>query len=185
VTIGSKRSNSTAFASRSTSWGDELELYSRSGRRFSRRYPVLVDMLRDLAAKSAIIDGEIVASDAAGMPNFRRLFLGSARPGELIVWAFDLLAINGKDLRRGSLEARLGRLQALLSRSSCQGFWPPKALQMARRCSLWPRSMVWRGWPQSAAVRLTGLVRGRGWRKIKTYAWREANRERWRLFERG
>jgi ATP-dependent DNA ligase len=73
-------------------------------------------MLRDIPAKSVIIDGEIVASDAPGMPNFWRLFLGSAHPGELSVWAFDR-----RDLRRWSLEARQGRLQALLSRSSCQG----------------------------------------------------------------
>jgi len=33
----------------------------------------------------------------------------------LHVWAFDLLALNGKDLRKWSLEARQGRLQALLS----------------------------------------------------------------------
>ena len=70
--------------------GDDVELYSRSGSRFSRRYPLLVDMLRELPVKSAIFDCELVAIDATGMPNFWRLFLRSAQPGELIVWAFDL-----------------------------------------------------------------------------------------------
>jgi bifunctional non-homologous end joining protein LigD len=63
--------------------GDDVEFYSRNGGRFSRRYPMLVDILRELSVKSAIIDGEIVASDAAGMPDFWRLFLRSAKPAQL------------------------------------------------------------------------------------------------------
>jgi ATP-dependent DNA ligase len=38
---------------------DEIELYSRSGSRFGRRFPRLVEVIRELPAKSAIIDGEI------------------------------------------------------------------------------------------------------------------------------
>jgi hypothetical protein len=58
-------------------------------------FPRLVSVLRELPAKSAILDGEIVASDAAGMPDFWRLFLRSAKPAELHVWAFDLLERQG------------------------------------------------------------------------------------------
>ena len=39
--------------------GDEVELYSRSGSRFSRRFSQLCEVIRELPAKSAIIDGEI------------------------------------------------------------------------------------------------------------------------------
>jgi ATP-dependent DNA ligase len=87
--------------------------------RFGRRFPLLCEVLRELPARSAIIDGEIVASDAAGMPNFWPLFLRSAKPAELHIWTFDLLALNGKDLRKWSLEARQGRLQGLVSRLGC------------------------------------------------------------------
>src|SRR5215831_19303940 len=86
--------------------GNEVELFSRNGSRFSRRFARLVSVLRELPAKSVILDGEIVASDAEGMPDFWRLFLRSAKPVELHVWAFDLLALNRKDLRTWSLEAR-------------------------------------------------------------------------------
>ena len=58
--------------------GKTVELYSRSGGRFSRRFPRLVSVLGELPTRSAIIDGEIVASDAAGMPDFWPLFLRSA-----------------------------------------------------------------------------------------------------------
>ena len=50
--------------------GDEVELYSRNGSRFGRRFPLLSEVLRELPARSAILDGEIVASDAAGVPDF-------------------------------------------------------------------------------------------------------------------
>jgi bifunctional non-homologous end joining protein LigD len=109
--------------------GNEVELYSRNGSRFSRRFPRLVEVLRELRAKSAIVDGEIVASDVAGMPDFWPLFLRSAKPAELHVWAFDLLALNGKDLRKWSLEARQGRLQALLSRFHCPVLVPFRSIQ--------------------------------------------------------
>ena len=71
------------------------QLYSRSGSRFSRRFPRLVRVLGELPTRSAIIDGEIVASDTASMPDFWPLFLRSAKPAELHVWAFDLLALDG------------------------------------------------------------------------------------------
>jgi ATP dependent DNA ligase domain len=65
--------------------GNEVELYSRNGSRFSRRSPRLVEVLRELRAKSAIVDGEIVASDVAGMP---------AKPAELHVWGFAEVVIG-------------------------------------------------------------------------------------------
>jgi bifunctional non-homologous end joining protein LigD len=80
--------------------GNQVELYSRNGSRFSTRFPRLVGVLRELPVKSAILDGEIVASDVAGMPDFWRLFLRSANPAEIHIWAFDLLALNRKDLRK-------------------------------------------------------------------------------------
>jgi hypothetical protein len=62
-------------------------------------------VLGELPTRSAIIDGEIMASDAAGIPDFWPLFLRSSRRAELRVWAFDLLALDGKDLRKWSRAA--------------------------------------------------------------------------------
>jgi bifunctional non-homologous end joining protein LigD len=164
--------------------GNEVEIYSRNGARFSKRFPRLVDVLRELPVKSAILDGEIVASDAAGMPDFWRLFLRSAKPAELHVWAFDLLAMNRKDLRKWSLEARQARLQALMSRFDCpavlasEPFKDGQALlEVAERHGLEGVVSKRRLAPYRSGER-------RDWRKVKTLAWREANRERWRLFER-
>jgi ATP-dependent DNA ligase len=83
---------------------DDVELYSRNGGRFSRRYPMLVDILRELPVKSAIIEGEIEKHGLEGVVSKRR--------------------------------------DAPYRSGAC-----------------------------------------RGWRKVKTMTWRQANRDRWRLFE--
>jgi hypothetical protein len=41
-----------------------------------------------------------------GLPDFWPLFLRAAKPAELQVWAFDLLAVDGKDLWKSPLETR-------------------------------------------------------------------------------
>jgi bifunctional non-homologous end joining protein LigD len=161
-----------------------VELYSRSGSRFSRRFPRLVELLRKLPVKSAIIDGEIVASDVAGMPDFWRLFLRSANPGELHVWAFDLLVLNSKDLRNWSLEGRQGRLQSLLSRFGCPAVLRSESFNDGQALL---RVAEKHGLEGVVSKRRDAPYRSgscRGWLKIKTDVWREHNKERWRLFEK-
>jgi bifunctional non-homologous end joining protein LigD len=162
---------------------DEVELYSRNGSRFSRRFPRLVEVLRKLPVKSAIIDGEIVASDVRGMPDFWRLFLRSENPGELHVGAFDLLALNSKDLRKWSLEARGGRLQTLLNRFRCPAVLCSEPFNDGQALL---RVAEKHGLEGVVSKRRDASYRSgscRGWLKIKTDVWREANKERWRLFE--
>jgi len=55
--------------------------------------------LHEFPAKAAALDGEVVASDADGPPNFVRLHVRWTRPGTIQPWAFDLLVFNGGDLR--------------------------------------------------------------------------------------
>jgi bifunctional non-homologous end joining protein LigD len=94
-------------------------IYSRNGHDFTERFPSIAQLLQELPAKSAVLDGEVVASDADGRPNFARLHVRWTRPGTIHLWAFDLLAINGQDLRPRPLVKRQARLQALLERFGC------------------------------------------------------------------
>ena len=66
-----------------------------------------------------MLDGEVVASDTDGRPNFARLHVRWTRPGTIHLWAFDLLVFNGRDLRPQPLVKRQARLQALLGRFGC------------------------------------------------------------------
>jgi bifunctional non-homologous end joining protein LigD len=60
--------------------GKDVVIYSRKGHVFTPRFEAIAYMLRELPAQSAVIDGEIVASDRRGVPNFARLHLRSGRP---------------------------------------------------------------------------------------------------------
>lgn len=53
--------------------GKDVVLYSRNGHRFTDRFGVISFVLRELPARSAVLDGEIVANDDLGVPDFGKL----------------------------------------------------------------------------------------------------------------
>jgi len=163
--------------------GSRVIIYSRNGHDFTERFPSIAELLHDLPAKSAVLDGEVVASDADGRPNFARLHMRWARSGTVHLWAFDLLALNGRDGRPRPLVKRQARLQALLSRFGCPAVLASESFSDGQALLR-----------VAEEHRLEGVVSKRrdapyrsgecrDWRKVKTAAWREANRGRWRLFE--
>jgi bifunctional non-homologous end joining protein LigD len=91
----------------------ECRLVSRNGNVF-RRFNELAQWLGEhLRVESAVLDGEIVCIDANGRSVFNDLF---RRRGECLFFAFDLLWINGEDLRDLPLIERKARLKKLLRR---------------------------------------------------------------------
>src|SRR5882724_4020624 len=100
-----------------------LALRSRTGVDIAKRYPELASLPNALAARKAILDGEIVALDAQGRSNFERLQerMHVRAPSESLVtqirvvyFAFDLLYCDGYDLREAPLLERKQLLQRLL-----------------------------------------------------------------------
>jgi len=100
-----------------------LVLCSRTGVDIAKRYPELASLPNALAARKAILDGEIVALDAQGRSNFERLQerMHVRAPSESLVtqirvvyFAFDLLYCDGYDLREAPLLERKQLLQRLL-----------------------------------------------------------------------
>jgi len=165
--------------------GSRVVLYSRNGHDFTDRFPSIAQLLHELPAKAAVLDGEVVASDADGRPNFARLHVRWTQPHTIHLWAFDLLALNGQDWRPQPLVKRQARLQALLERFGCP------AISLSERFEdglALLRAAEERGLEGVVSKRRDAPYRSgecRDWRKIKTATWREANRERWRLFEPG
>ena len=86
--------------------GDRVVVYSRNGKEFTGRFSGIWEALRDLPAKSAIIDAEIVACREDGAPDFRALHSGNYNDGVLCAWCFDLMELNGIDLTQLPLMAR-------------------------------------------------------------------------------
>jgi DNA ligase D-like protein (predicted ligase) len=94
----------------------ESIIYSRNGKNFSKRYPYLGEALGDLPTDT-VIDGEIVALDDSGRPDFYRLQHFGAEAPRIHYFVFDLLISNGRDLTRLPLIERRKLLGALTLRS--------------------------------------------------------------------
>jgi ATP dependent DNA ligase domain len=83
--------------------GERVRLYSRSGNDLTNRFPLIVEAMARLP--SCTIDGEAVACDVGGIPSFN-LLLHRKRDDHVFLYAFDLIELDGEDLRRESLEQR-------------------------------------------------------------------------------
>jgi bifunctional non-homologous end joining protein LigD len=101
----------------------DLTLRSRNSVDITQRYPELASLPDALAAREAILDGEIVALDAQGLSNFERLQerMHVRTPSEQLVaqvpvvyYAFDLLYCDGYDLRKAPLLERKQLLSRLM-----------------------------------------------------------------------
>jgi bifunctional non-homologous end joining protein LigD len=78
--------------------GKAVRLFTRRGHDWTDRYPGIAAVAVKLRAKSFTLDGEAAVSGADGVAVFEALHRRRAVP-DAILHAFDLLELNGKDLR--------------------------------------------------------------------------------------
>lgn len=96
--------------------GGTVRLISRTNHDMTDKFPDVAEALEALQARNVIVDGEIVALDAKGRSSFQLLQayeLGDQRP-PLCYYAFDLLALGGKNTRDLPLEERRQQLRSIL-----------------------------------------------------------------------
>jgi len=79
-----------------------VRLFTRNGHDWTGRFPLIARAALSLKAVSCLIDGEAVACDNDGMPCFERLRYRRA-DGHVFLYAFDLIELDGDDLRRSRL----------------------------------------------------------------------------------
>jgi bifunctional non-homologous end joining protein LigD len=120
--------------------------------------------------------------DESGQPDFRAL-MSRRTDCDYCLWAFDLLAFDGQNVTAKPLFQRRTALQELLNETDDQGLQfsmafddPVKLLAAAERMGL--EGIV-------SKRRYSRYVSGAShdWIKVKTAAWREANKDRGELFE--
>ncbi|MGA7927082.1 MAG: non-homologous end-joining DNA ligase [Candidatus Sulfotelmatobacter sp.] len=103
----------------------KLRLVSRNQNELTERFPELKDLPKFIQAKSAILDGEVVALDEQGRASFSLMQQRTGfRPGgrriankadvPVLYYAFDLLYLDGYDWRRVPLQERKNKLASLL-----------------------------------------------------------------------
>jgi bifunctional non-homologous end joining protein LigD len=108
--------------------GQATRLTSRTGRDMTGQFPELIDLHRQLAARNAVVDGEIVALDRDGRPSFERMQDRFHRAPEELArnkgrvpvqfLAFDLLWLDGVPLLDLPLAGRRARLVEVLVETS-------------------------------------------------------------------
>jgi ATP-dependent DNA ligase len=156
-------------------------LYSKNGADYTRRFSGLRDVVSQIRVKSAVIDCELVACDDAGMPCFRTLMeLGNR--ATLCLVAFDLLYLDGVRLMPVAIEQRKEMLRTLVELVGARQFQLSDTfddpIALLTKCQDL-------GFEGIVSKRKGSAYRSgptRDWLKIKTAAWRLANRSRWELF---
>jgi bifunctional non-homologous end joining protein LigD len=73
-------------------------------------------VLARLRSRSCIIDGEAVACDDSGIAQFNRIRY-RRYDGSVFLYAFDLIELNGDDLRRDPLQVRKATLTSVLAKA--------------------------------------------------------------------
>ena len=92
-------------------FGENIKFISRRKNDLTKRFPELQAI--QVKAQSAIIDGEITAIDNEGLPCFDEL-RKTRRTCAIVFYAFDLLVLNGEDLRDLPLLKRKAALKRIL-----------------------------------------------------------------------
>jgi bifunctional non-homologous end joining protein LigD len=90
-----------------------VRLLTRNGHNWTDRYPLIAAAVGALRVRSCLIDGEAVACGDDGLPAFDRLRY-RRQDAAVFLFAFDLLELDGQDLRREPLETRKATLASLL-----------------------------------------------------------------------
>jgi ATP-dependent DNA ligase len=130
-----------------------IRLLTRNGHDWAPRYPLIVEAVDRLKVRSCLIDGEAVACEENGLAVFERL---RRKPSgkHVFLYAFDLLELDGQNLRRDPLEVRKATLASMWPRSDpasgsrayrgrrpnrlrpCLQAWPRRQLSRSARIPL-------------------------------------------------
>ncbi|MGH7297898.1 MAG: DNA ligase D, partial [Polyangiaceae bacterium] len=138
--------------------GDDVRLYTRRGNDWTDRFRPIAEGVRRLPARECVVDGEVCVVDEGGRPSFHALqewLGGSGASARIGFAAFDLLWLDGRDLRPEPIEARRELLEKLL-----EGQPPP--LSYSRAVAGDPRQLL-------EAARQGGLEGLMAKRKGSTY----------------
>ena len=162
--------------------GSLVRLYSKRGNDLSFRFPDIVAAVAHMPIGDVVLDGEITALNAKGLPDVEAL-QRSDKQAMQTFWAFDLLLSGEEDLRPRALVERKARLAEAIGAQFnphlryVEHFEDGEALlEAGARLGLGgivskKRDAPYRSGPSHA------------WITIKTSAWRDATQERGKSFE--
>jgi bifunctional non-homologous end joining protein LigD len=162
--------------------GGDVEIYGSGRMRLTAKFAAVRDAVTGLPCKSTVVDAEIISCSADNKPDFAALMAGDKV--NLCACCFDLLELDGEDLRPLPLKDRRKALKRLLRRANN----PRLRFSESFSDGAWLLA-------EAEKLKLEGIVSKRidlpyrsmrtlSWVKVKTQAWKEANRDRWKRFRR-
>jgi len=95
---------------------ERVRLFTRNGHDWTERFPLIAEALNALKATTCLIDGEAVTCDETGLAEFEG---PRSRRGDVHLCAFDLLELDGRDLRLEPLTTRRRVLARLIRKPQC------------------------------------------------------------------
>jgi bifunctional non-homologous end joining protein LigD len=97
-----------------------VRVFSRNGKDWTDRVPLIAEALTKLRVRSVTLDGEGVVCRPDGVSDFDRLRAAVGRMGsrDAFLYAFDLLEIDGEDLRPHEWQVRRATLRSLLKQAA-------------------------------------------------------------------
>lgn len=97
--------------------GGLVSLWTRGGLNWTKRFPTIAVAVGSIPATNLVMDGEVISADERGAANFSALQddLSRSRYDRMVYYAFDLLHLDGFDLRGAPLTERKRVLSGLLS----------------------------------------------------------------------
>jgi bifunctional non-homologous end joining protein LigD len=104
--------------------GGKVRMLTRRGLDWTTRFQPIADALAKVKARDVYIDGEVAVLDEAGVTSFALLqdaLSLKKRPERLVYFAFDLLHLDGRDMRVLPLVERKAKLKALLGKLNKSG----------------------------------------------------------------
>jgi bifunctional non-homologous end joining protein LigD len=93
--------------------GAGVRLFTRNGHDFTARFPLAVAAVATLPGRSFLIDGEAIVTNDKGLAVFE-LIRRARNGGAAVLCAFDLIELDGADLRRAPIEHRKQKLARLV-----------------------------------------------------------------------
>jgi bifunctional non-homologous end joining protein LigD len=116
-----------------------VRLLTRNGHDFAGRFPLAAAAVAALPARSFLIDGEAIVTDRNGLAVFD--LIRGHRPTAAVLCAFDLIELDGEDLRREPIETRKSTLRSLL-RGKHAGIRLVRSAASASYRSAWVHSIA-------------------------------------------
>jgi bifunctional non-homologous end joining protein LigD len=146
-----------------------------------KSFETLREALADLKAKDAILDGEIVCLDANGCSQFKELLY---RRGRAVFFAFDLVWLDGNDLRQTPLIERKKKLRKLVERSRCPEILYAQHIEGNGKILF--EEVCGRNLEGVVAKRRVSVYAEHGWLKIKNpkYSQAEERQDMFQAFQR-